>query len=65
MLPNPVYGGWQRALPEAEKALKAKLEKPDGEPIEGSSEEDKGATDEAGSDEADSNAAKTDSESDK
>ena len=28
MLPNPVYGSWQRALPKAEKALKAKLEKP-------------------------------------
>ncbi len=25
MLPNPVYGSWQRALPKAEKALKPKL----------------------------------------
>ncbi|MFT5303389.1 MAG: 5'-nucleotidase (lipoprotein e(P4) family) [Mariniblastus sp.] len=26
MMPNPVYGGWQRALPEAEKALHSKLD---------------------------------------
>jgi 5'-nucleotidase (lipoprotein e(P4) family) len=25
MMPNPVYGGWQRALPKAEQALKPKL----------------------------------------
>lgn len=30
MLPNPVYGSWQRALPDAEKALHAKL---DDEPV--------------------------------
>jgi 5'-nucleotidase (lipoprotein e(P4) family) len=32
MLPNPVYGGWQRALPAAEEALKPKLDQPESEP---------------------------------
>lgn len=31
MLPNPVYGGWQRALPDAEQALKPKLNQPESE----------------------------------
>jgi acid phosphatase len=29
MLPNPVYGGWQQALPKAAKALKPKLNQPE------------------------------------
>ena len=27
MMPNPVYGSWQRALPSGEKALRTKLGK--------------------------------------
>ena len=32
MLPNPIYGGWQQALPADEKALKPKLPKTNTKP---------------------------------
>lgn len=38
MMPNPVYGGWQRALPKAEKALKPKLEQSESENTKSSKE---------------------------
>ena len=53
MLPNPVYGSWQRALPKAEKALKAKLEKPDDDSSEKATEENDGDSDNSKNEDAD------------